>query len=396
MFCSGISIAQEISITPKKLSYYKLYEWPGKGVIVAGKDFKGNTLQQEITLVSASGETKWQEQYMPQVENPYPIYSEHSDYLYFLDQLEPDNGKIFYNQTNLSGYIRKGSVYFPPIFRSVSDIDYSSCELIDINNATDDLIFHFRLKDKKNKQYQDVLVFLNHYSLKTFIAKVPAVFPFDVVEKGDKSLLYFAGSKADENYFVHTTVKDKKEGFDILIFDKKGAFSGSRFLLNPDTAIELSDRKAFFPSGAYYNQGIVFSARGQLFFMENEWYLSGRKGTTLSVWKQDDNDAFQLFGSYEVKTKKNPGHAVGLTKINGNLLVTVSSDLEQTGFVLSEKGETVASHEWGEQQRYSENPSGLLRENSGSTFWLLFDDGWRKAGKIEFSEELQSLTFEKE
>lgn len=395
VFCSSILFGQELTLTPKKMPFYDIIEWPNNGVLVFGKDYKGNTVQQEISFINDAGEVKWQEQYLPQVAEPKIILSEYSDYLYFLDQLQPENGKIFYNQTNLSGYIRKGSIYFPPIFRTVSDIDYSSCELIDIVSATDDLIFHFRLKDKKNKVYQDVLVFLNHYSLKTFIAKVPGVFGFDVVDSGQKSLVYFAGSKDNENYFVHHTKKDNKSGYDVLIFDKKGAFTGSRFLVTPDSDISVSSRFSIYPSGSYYSNNTIHAAKGQLFFFDNDWYLLGCKANSFSIWKYVDGKPTKILTDFSIQTKKNPEHQIGVTVLRNKFVIVVKSDLETKGIVVNEDGSIVQEHIITGGTLGS-NISNLFHSTVNQNFLYLFNDVWHSVNKITFEETLTPLVFEKQ
>jgi len=395
VFCSSVLFGQEIKLTPKKMPFYDIIEWPNKGVLVFGKDYKSNTVQQEISFINDAGEVKWQEQYLPQVSDPKIILSEYSSYLYFLDQLQPENGKIFYNQTNLSGYIRKGSIYFPPIFRTVSDIDYNSCELIDIVSATDDLIFHFRLKDKKNKVYQDVLVFLNHYSLKTFIAKVPGVFGFDVVDKGEKSLVYFAGSKDNENYFVHHTKKDNKSGFDILIFDKKGVFTSSRFLVSPDSDISPASHLSIFPSGSFYSNNTNHSAKGQLFFFDNQWFLLGCKSNSFSIWKYIDGKPAKILTDYTIQTKKNPEHQVGVTVLRNKFVVILKSDLETKGIVINQDGSIVQQHVIvGNSLGF--NISNLFHSTIEQNFLYLFNDVWHSANKIKFEETLTPLVFEKQ
>ena len=394
LFCSFLTIGQDIILTPKKMPYYELIEWPNKGVLIFGKDHRGNTLQQEVTFINEAGELKWQEQYMPQVTSPKPILSEYSNYIYFLDQLQPDDGKIYYNQTNLSGYIRKGSINFPPIFRTVTNIPYSSCELIDIVSATDDLIFQFRLKDRKNKVYQDVLVFLNHYSLKTFVAEIPGVFGFDAIEKGEKSLVYFAGSKENENYFVHHTRKDNKAGFDILIFDKKGVFTGSRFLVTPDSEILISERFSIFPSGSFYNKGNPHSAKGQLLFFNDDWFLIGRKASGLWVWKYDDLKASILLKDYIVQTKKSPEYAMGVSVLKDHLVVVTKSDIETKGVIVDFAGKIIQQHVV-DDKLLGNNISNLFKNSVDLNFNYLFNQLWYTASPLVFEDKLTPLVFEK-
>jgi len=395
VFCSITAYAQEVTTTPKKMPYYYMMEWPNQGVLMFGKDPKGNTLQQEVTLVNDKGEVKWQEQYMPQMKDPKIVLSEYSNYIYFLDQLQPDDaGKIFYNQTNLSGYIRKGSIYFPPIFRTVADIDYNSSELIDIVSSTDDLIFHFRLKDKKSKAYQDVLVFLNHYSLKTFIAKVPGIYPFEKIDSGERSLIYFAGSKDDENYFAHYTIKDKKMGYDVLVFDKKGNFTGSRFFESPDEKIETTQRIAVYPSGAFYADASTHRAKGQLFYSNNEWFLAGRKEAAFSLWKYAENKPSLLLSNYEIPIKKNPEHEMGITFLKDYFIVIAKSDATNSVLTIAKDGSVV------EKQNISTtfgmaNLSRYLKKVETDSFYFLFNDSWYSVPQVVFGDDLTRVVFEK-
>jgi hypothetical protein len=388
---------QEITLTPKKMPFYEIVEWPNKGVLVLGKDPLKTTLQQEVSFINNEGITQWQEQFLPQTEQPKLILSEYSDYLYFLDQLKPENDKIFYSQTSSNGYIKKGSIFFPPLFRSVADVDYTSSELVEIVNTKDNLIFQFRLKDKKNKSYQDVLIFLNHYSLKTFATKVPGLFSFEMLDKGEKSLIYFAGCKENENYFAHHTIKDKKSGFEILIFDKKGTMTGSFFMVSPkDENLIRTNKKALYPSASFYSNTTDFSSKGILHFQNNEWTLIGNKENTLSFWYYEQNKPILIIDKFDVTFKKNNVHEVGCTVLQNNLIVVSKTDIESKIVVIDLSDKKIRYTHTIKGNFNPLNLSSVLNSTIRTNFSYLFNNKWYITKEKSFTNELTPLVFNAE
>lgn len=375
------------------MPFYDIVEWPGNGVLLFAKDPKGNTTQQEVTYVNMQGEIKWQEQYLPQVKDPKLILSDYSNYLYFLDQLQPDNGKIFYNQATFSGNIRKGSIYFPPIFRTLTDFDDLNSELIDVVNATDNLIFHFRLRDKKSKSFVDVLVLLNHYSLKTTALQLPGVFGWDEVEKKEKSLPYFAGSKENENYFAYYSTREKKKGIEIVIIDKKGTFSGSNFFELPMQTASWNTIIPIYLTGLFHFQELKKTlpvSPGRMVFIDNRWFWAGSNAEGAALWRFDGQTPVKVFDGWKIPFKKSAQFGIGMTFSAKGLAVFITSD----NGVSARSGESSSAFDAVTAATFSErNVSGVLytAEKQFVFYWNLV----RHVAEFPvFSEQLNPVVFE--
>jgi hypothetical protein len=380
----------QLTVNPRKMPFYDIVEWPSNGVLLIAKDPKGNTTQQEVTYVNTAGEIKWQEQYLPQVKDPKLILSEYSNYLYFLDQLQPDNGKIFYNQATFSGNIRKGSIYFPPIFRTLTDFDDVNSELIDVVNATDNLIFHFRLRDKKAKTYVDALVLLNHYSLKTTALRLPGTYGWDEVDKKEKSLPYFAGSKDNENYFAYYSTRDKKKGIEVIIVDKKGNFSGTNFFELPMATAGWSTVIPVYLTGAWYMQELkktLPTSIGRMVYLENTWYWLGANADGLAVYKFDNQTPVKVWDKWNVPFKKSAQLGLGMTVSAKGLVVIATSDAGCHARLLT------SSSAQSQANLDGRNVSALLL-NDAKAFSFFWNGQLHQTLYPQFSEQLNPVLFE--
>jgi hypothetical protein len=397
VWCGIISSWAQITVNPRKMPFYDVVEWPGNGVLLIAKDPKGNTTQQEVTYVNLQGEIKWQEQYLPQVKDPKLVLSEYSNYLYFLDQVQLEEGKIFYNQATFSGNIRKGSIFFPPIFRTIVDFDDVNSELVDVVNATDNLIFQFRLKDKKSKTFIDVLVLLNHYSLKTTAIRLPGTFSWDEVEKNEKSLPYFAGSKENENYFAHYSTRDKKKGVELCVIDKKGVFSRTDFFELPMATASWSEHTAQYLTGMVHLQYVrkfLPMSVGRMVFLDDTWFWMGSNAEgAAALWKFEGKNPLKLMDGWKIPFKKSARLGMGMTVTPKGLVWVVSSDEGCFAQLVSgEKGliGTSKKSKTCDTQNITQAISQL--EGEFSFFW---NDVLFAAKKPVFGEQLTPVIFEK-
>jgi len=396
-FIFSYAFSQDIVVEKQKFPFSDILEWPEHGLILFAKDPAKNTLQQELSYVNQKGELVWQEHYIPMVENPFVIASHESDYLYFLDQLQPDeSGKIYFNQASLSGYIKKGSIFFPPLFRSLGDENMLNYQLIDIINSHDNLIFHFRQEDKKDKLFKDVLIFYSHVLLKAYPLKVPGSYLFSELENGTKSLLQYAGSKEGANYFCTAATVNKTKGYEVLNFDDKAKPLDATFLSAPSEKVNPIEIRSNQLNGAYYLKSKVNPVLGQLQLYKNAFYLmGGNESGALSVWKYESEKPEKLISSIAVEHKKSTVYQVGASFLNNRLILFTESDLSAKTRVFDMKGQVQGTGFNGTAD-YERNPSLLLFGKNSSNFVIQLGNVTYQFNKQLFAPSTDKAVFQKQ
>lgn len=396
IFLTGIFYAQDISIEPQKFPFSDIVEWPEHGLVLFAKDPSKTTIQQELTYVDETGTVIWQEHYLPMVENPYLIASGESDYMYFFDQIQPDAaGKMYYNQVSLSGYIKKGSLHFPSIFRTLQGVAYENCQLLDIIDAHDDLIFHFREANKKDKLYTDVLVFFHHGLLKPFPVIVPGAFLMAETDAGTKSLLNYAGSKEGENYFSYYSQKQAVKGYNLVTYNEKGELTSERMMSAPDEKIGAIQLQSNQLNGAYYLKTERIPSKGELLYYKGHFYLAAVNATSgLSIWKYENDKPVAWVKNIAVMHKKSTTYAVGVHFLNGKVIVFVESDEAKKSLVFDEKGNPISAG--GEStENYERNPSQLFFAKNPSSFVIQLNNATYEINKQTWPADKQPAVFKK-
>ncbi|MEO9256873.1 MAG: hypothetical protein ABI207_00750 [Crocinitomicaceae bacterium] len=389
--------AQDITVEMQKFPFSDVAEWSEHGLILFAKDPAKNTLQQELSYVNQKGELIWQEHYLPSVENPSMISSGESDYMYFLDQIRPDaEGKIYFNQVSISGYVKKGSIFFPPLFRALENVDFTNSKLINIINSNSDLIFHFREMDKKNNMYKDVLIFFNHTMLKAYPVLAPGVYLFSEIENNSKSLLQYVGSKRGDNYFANYTTKNKQKGYDLITYSEKGELKATPFMNAPKekvTSIKLASNQL---NGAYYLNEDQPAVLGQLLYYKDAFYLAGGNETGgVSVWKYTDGNPTLLVKDLAVAHKKSTEYALGVSFLDNRFIVFAKSDQTTQSSVFDLSGKSLTTGGDYEKE-YERNPSQLFFTKKPLNFVIKLGDAIYEINKQNWSATDKSAIFKRQ
>ena len=94
------SFAQTFTIPMVDHPFIDIIEWKGKGAMLMSKDPNMSTPQINLTLIGEEQESLWDQKIRPKNEEYYYLASENARYVYFLDNLELENGKIYFNRYN--------------------------------------------------------------------------------------------------------------------------------------------------------------------------------------------------------------------------------------------------------------------------------------------------------
>ena len=104
------TFAQQFEIPAEKYPFYSILEWKGRGSILLNREPTGITKKVNLTLVGNQSTSIWQESFNPRGKDFYFISSENTRYTYFLENLNPELGKIFMHQLNSAGNMKSTSV----------------------------------------------------------------------------------------------------------------------------------------------------------------------------------------------------------------------------------------------------------------------------------------------
>ena len=84
--------------------YSDVIEWKGMGTMLMSVD--PNTKQVNLTLANAELKSVWDQKFIPKNDKYYYISSENARYVYFLDNLNLQSGKVYFSQLNSAGNIK--------------------------------------------------------------------------------------------------------------------------------------------------------------------------------------------------------------------------------------------------------------------------------------------------
>lgn len=270
---SSLSIAQEFEIEESKYPYYDVVEWKGMGAILISKDPQKRTRMINISLIGAEDKPIWDEAFTPRDEDFYYLASENARYVYFLDNLELDNGKVYLTQINSGGNKKTVNVSVISAVKKLGISNWSDLELINIVVTDKALVHHFRYHDKKAKAVKEIATFITHHNMLCYGAEL-GVIPEDHLEKDDVGNWDYIGFTGDKICFAARDIKDKENGWTIKEFTSKGKYSSNFFIKAPADYIAV-ENIGFGTTGKYYLDENETFDKGLLTFINDKFYMVG-------------------------------------------------------------------------------------------------------------------------
>ncbi|MBU2018333.1 MAG: hypothetical protein KJ941_01695, partial [Bacteroidetes bacterium] len=147
---SPFSWAQTFEIPKEKTPFIEVKDWKGEGAILVSKDSKSATNQTLLTFIGNEPRSKWQETIIPKNEKPVFLASDGTRYVYFMDQIELDNGKFSFYQLNNAGNVKPTNCSYTVAFKKLG-YAINDLKLVDIQ-VTDKALMHlFETYDKATK-----------------------------------------------------------------------------------------------------------------------------------------------------------------------------------------------------------------------------------------------------
>ena len=372
IFLGFTTFGQELTASETDHPFFDALEWKNNGLLLLSRDPSGNQRKITITFMVDKAFPVWQESFNPSGKEYHFISGENARYVYFLDQLQLKEGKIFYHQISSAGNIKSSSAQIGQAIKKIDNIIFADLVPIDVFTTDKALVFTYRLHDKKEKQYTDYMVTMTHHNMVLYAAKIGSIAE-EQLKDPKYSYWSYAGFNEDKIYFSARDVQDKKSGWAVQTLSSKATFVESRFIEQPKESFETINWGAWGMNGAYYMDKSEAQA-GRLFLQNNKIYCYG-------LTSNGSNKSISLFELENATWLKRSTSNIILE--TGKKLPALSSMLLNEGLILASgsKGTFVSLQGEAKNNAFSINqfspfnPSyGLIKE-AKSTFAVSLSGG---------------------
>lgn len=284
---SGFS--QKFTIPMVNYPFTDVIEWKGMGTILMSKDPNMAKPQINLTLVGDAEESLWDQKIRPKNKEFYYLASENARYVYFLDNLDLDGGKVYFNQLNSAGNVKTTSVSISSAIKKLGNYDYNKLELINVVVTDKALVHHFRYVDKKAKSIREFATFITHHNMLCYAVELGAIPTADLKDENIGQWNYI-GFTGDEIHFAARGYSAKKKGWTTRAFTSKGKEKTGTFLEAPSDLIAI-ENIGFGTTGSYYLEEKHVIERGLLAQINGKFYMMGAE--------RSDNGAALILHVYE-------------------------------------------------------------------------------------------------
>lgn len=281
------SFSQKFTIPMVDHPFTDVIEWKGMGAILMSKDPNMTTPQINLTLVGEQNVSIWDQKIRPKNETYYYLSSENARYVYFLDNLELDGGKVYFNQLNSAGNVKTTSVAISTAIKSLGNYDPNNLELINVVVTDKALVHHFRYNDKEDKSVREFATFITHHNFLCYAVELGAVKTADLKNENIGQWNYI-GFTDDAIYFAARDFQNKTKGWSTRSFTSKGKELTGTFLEAPGDLLPVIN-SGFGTTGIHYLQSKQVVERGLLAQINGKFYLMGAQknsaGASLVVYE---------------------------------------------------------------------------------------------------------------
>ena len=273
LFISMNLYSQDFVIEQDVHPYYDVLEWKGMGALLMSKDPNANTKQITLSLIGDQETTIWDQKFNPKGEDFYYIASENARYVYFLDNLDLQTGKIYFSQLNSAGNIKSTNVSIYTELKKIGAFASDDIEFIDAVVTDKALVHLFRIKEKKSKEYIEVATFITHHNFRCYASELGRI-SFEALKDEDNGHWRYIGFTGDQIYFAARDVMSKKKGWSVRDFTSKGKPGTTQFINAPGDLLAV-ENIGFGTTGKYYLETKTTMDKGVLSYIKGKFYLVG-------------------------------------------------------------------------------------------------------------------------
>lgn len=266
--------SQSISIEQGANPYYDIFEWKGMGGILMSKDPSGNNKQINLTLVGKEPKSIWDQKFTPRNEDFYFISSENARYVYFLHNLNPETGKIYFAQLNEAGNVKATSVSLSTVIKKLGDFDLENLELRNVIVTDKALVHQFRYYNKNEKSYSEIATFMTHHNMLVYSTLLGTI-PEDALKSDKASHWRYVGFDGDKICFSSKQNEAKSSDWLVRIFTSKAELIEEKRIKMSTQKFASVENIGFGTTGSYYLKNNNDIQNSLLTYQNNKFYLSG-------------------------------------------------------------------------------------------------------------------------
>lgn len=237
---------QELAISMKKYPVTRTFGLGERGLLLYGEDPNKNSNQKELVLVKGT-EVDWYSQCMPSSYNVIPVYSNESNYIYFVEEGYVKGGNLGYIFMDNSGTSRKGKVNISLEMRKIDIRDASKLDLIQMHSAKEYLVLLFA--EKSGSEITYYALFVAHATQRVYPVKLIHS-SYEAKDKF-KSALEFLGTCKDKILLAQRVKEGDFQGFYISEIDPKAGTDETRKIAYP--IAQMAHDQKVVVDGSYYS-----------------------------------------------------------------------------------------------------------------------------------------------
>ncbi len=273
LFIGFLNFAQTFSIPLLDYPFFDAVEWKGNGLMMLSRDPSGLKKKITLTYLSDKNYSVWQESFNPSSKEYYYISGENARYVYFLDAIEPTEGKLSFHQISSAGNIKSSVAQIGSALKKLGNYDITQLKMIDIFTTDKALLFILRYQDKKEKKFTDFLVSMTHHNMVLYAGLIGEITEAQLKDPR-YSFWNFSGFEGDNIYFSTRDVSDKKAGWSVQTISSKATSVETQFIEGPGFSFDAVNMGSAGMTGSYHMNSNE-TRSGQLLYIKNNFFLTG-------------------------------------------------------------------------------------------------------------------------
>ncbi len=395
LLLANLSFAQTIEIEPVTFPYSDIIEWKGMGALLLSKDPSGIEKQINITLVGNQPTSIWDQKFTPKNEEYYYISSENARYVYFLDNLDLFNGKVYFSQLNSAGNVKSTSIHLGNAVKKLGNFDYNKLELINVIVTDKALVHHFRYQDKKNKSVVEIATFTTHHNFLSYAVELGSI-TYESLKNEKYGHWEYVGFTNDQIFFAARDYQAKQNGWSVKEYTSKGKSKTGFFISSPEKIIPI-ENIGFGTTGSYYLEdksnlelGLLTQINGLFYLVAGQRF--GDHGAQITLFKLVENEWEELNNmklNYFIE-KKNL--KLGVYPMNEGVGYHLNHNgYDKVSMIYFQKGKETPHNDFTERTIY--NPSSVFERKKKEEFNVILSDGFLRFNTNQLGKA-GSVTFE--
>ena len=386
---SIISFSQKIEIEKATFPYSDIIEWKGMGALLLSKDPSGIEKQINITLVGNHPTSIWDQKFTPKNEDYYYISSENARYVYFLDNLELVNGKVYFSQLNSAGNVKSTSVNLGTAVKKLGNYDYNKLELVNVIVTDKALVHHFRYQDKKNKSVVEIATFTTHHNFLSYAVELGSV-TYESLKSDKYGHWEYVGFTNDQIFFAARDYHAKERGWSVKEFTSKGKSTAGFFISSPEKIIPI-ENIGFGTTGSYYLEDKATLELGLLTQINGKFYLVagqrfGEQGAQITLFEFIENEWIslnQMKLNYFIE-KKNL--KLGIYPMNEGVGYHLNHNgYDKVSMIYFKEGREAPHNDFTKRTIY--NPSSVFERKKKEEFNVILSGGFLRFNTNQLGKE---------